>query len=162
MIRKEFLQCRDCKKCAAARGSSRNSERFQAPPLKPILLVITHAQPFGRRLAFCSMSNDEGAVSHVVVARPSARAASWHTLQNISVDHPPRAYASTVRPARLIHRNRRHVRRWPVGHDAPKPGAGDQVPARRLTGGSGRSLIPQQQSRARISSRRIRRARRAQ
>ena len=59
MIRKEFLQCRDCKKCAA-RGSSRNSERFQAPPLKPILLVITHAQPFGRRLAFCSMSKDEG------------------------------------------------------------------------------------------------------
>jgi hypothetical protein len=28
--------------------------------LKPIPLVITHTQPFGRRLAFCSMSKDEG------------------------------------------------------------------------------------------------------
>src|SRR5262249_32792920 len=28
--------------------------------LKPIPLLITHTQPFGRRLAFCSMSKDEG------------------------------------------------------------------------------------------------------
>ena len=28
--------------------------------LKPIPLLITHTQPFGRRLAFCSMSNDKG------------------------------------------------------------------------------------------------------
>jgi len=27
--------------------------------LKPIPLVITHTQPFGRRLAFCSMSKDK-------------------------------------------------------------------------------------------------------
>lgn len=31
-----------------------------APGSSRIPLVITHTQPFGRRLAFCSMSNDEG------------------------------------------------------------------------------------------------------
>ena len=49
-----FLQCRDCKKCAAQSGCKRRR-------LKPIPLVIAHTQPFGRRLAFCSMSNDKGA-----------------------------------------------------------------------------------------------------
>jgi hypothetical protein len=37
--------------------------------LKPIPLVITHTQPFGRRLAFCSMSKDEGRAITLDAAR---------------------------------------------------------------------------------------------
>jgi hypothetical protein len=57
-----FLQCRDCKKCAffKARASSRTQSGCKRRRLKLIPLVITHTQPFGRRLAFCSMSKDEG------------------------------------------------------------------------------------------------------
>ena len=50
-------QCRDCKKGAARGATQSGCKRCR---LKPIPLVITHTQPFGRRLAFCSMSNDEG------------------------------------------------------------------------------------------------------
>src|SRR6516225_12197963 len=45
--------------------------------LKPIPLVITHTQPFGRRLAFCSMSNDEGRSISTSAESPLATTARW-------------------------------------------------------------------------------------